>query len=108
MPTERNYKRLNHIIGIERWGQQRLKVALGTPFVMDEYDGYRPPFGLSWNELQDMFNQTRLDTLALANRLNEQGAVQKTVFHNTFGEISTTHWLYYLRVHANSEIWQMG
>ena len=42
--TPMNRQKAAHVIGIERWGQQRLRAAL-TPArapVMDEYDGYRP------------------------------------------------------------------
>ena len=108
MPTERNYKQLNHIIGIERWGQQRLRVALGDPFRTDEYDAYRPPLGLSWNELHDVFDQTRQETLVLANRLIELGALDEKVLHNNLGDLSVKQWLYYLRIHANTEMWRMN
>lgn len=108
LPTERNYKLLNHVIGIERWGQQRLRVGLGAPFQLDEYDRYRPPFGISWNELQDLFQQTRQETLALATRLAEQGLAEKTVLHNDFGELTINHWLCYLRIHARNELWKMN
>ena len=108
MPTERNYKQLNHMIGIELWGQQRLRVGLGAPFQLDEYDSYRPPFGVSWNELHDIFDQTRQETLDLANRLVESGLADETIWHNDLGELSIKHWLYYLRIHANTEMWRMN
>lgn len=108
MPTERNYKLLNHLIGIEKWGQRRLRVAVGEPFLLDEYDSYRPARGLSWNELQDIFGQTRKETLELARALEAAGVGDVQVLHNAFGEICVTHWLYYLRLHASTELWKMN
>ncbi len=109
MPTKHNYNLLNHLIGIEKWGQQRLKVALGeSEFVLDEHDEYRPEFGLSWNELQDVFSQTRLDTLDLAEQISVADCGDRRVLHNDFGEISANHWLFYLRLHANGELWKMN
>ncbi len=109
MPTERNYKLLSHVIGIERWGQSRLEVALGErSFSMDEYNAYRPKIGISWNELQDEFVTTRKQTVELAKRLASQEGNNVTVMHNEFGELSVLHWLVYLRQHANSELWKMN
>ncbi|MFK7805234.1 MAG: hypothetical protein AB8G95_26620 [Anaerolineae bacterium] len=109
MPTKHNYNVLNHLIGIEKWGQQRLRVALGDgAFVLDEHDDYRPRFGLSWNELQDVFSQTRIETLELAERIDAAEKGGERVLHNDFGEISANHWLHYLRLHANGELWKMN
>ncbi|MFZ2357822.1 MAG: hypothetical protein WA040_00620 [Anaerolineae bacterium] len=68
--NEHNRKLLNHIIGIERWGQSRLRVALGEPLAMDEYDGYRPPRKASWSELQNAFRSARQQSVALADQLD--------------------------------------
>ncbi|MFT7585545.1 MAG: hypothetical protein ACI9EW_001973 [Cellvibrionaceae bacterium] len=108
MPTERNYRLLVHLIGIEKWGQRRLRVTLGDPVISDEHDAYCPPFGLSWNELQDIFNQTRLETLDLARFIEEAGVSGTRIFHNEFGKITASHWLNYLRLHANLELWKMN
>lgn len=109
MPTKHNYNLLNHLIGIEKWSQRRLQVALGeSTFVLDEHDDYRPEFGLSWNELQDVFSQTRTDTLVLAEKIGLADCGDMRVLHNDFGEISANHWLYYLRLHANGELLKMN
>lgn len=109
LPSEKNYKILAHVIGIERWGQSRLQVALGQPLVLDEYDGYRPAMGQSWNELQDAFSTTREQTILLTEQLASAELGDVTVRHNEFGELSILQWLVYLRTHANSEIqWKMN
>lgn len=109
MPSEYNYKQLNHIIGIERWGQSRLLVALGEQsLTMDEADDYAPQIGLSWNELQDIFAASRQQTVLLAERLIAADAAEVTVLHNEFGEFTALNWLIYLRTHANSELWKMN
>ena len=108
MPTEWNYKQLNHIVGIERWGQQRLRVGLGAPFKGEEYDSYRPPLGVSWNELHDIFDQTRQETLNLTHQLIESGSMDEKILHNDLGDLSVKQWLTYLRIHANTELWRMN
>ena len=63
--NETNREQLSHVIGIERWGQNRLKVLLGEPLKMDEYEGYRPQGMKSLAELAEEFSRTRQATLAL-------------------------------------------
>ena len=102
--SEHNRNKLIHIIGIERWGQSRLKVALGEPFVLDEYDGYSPPANSSWNELRADFHRTRESTVALGRELAKANiSPSTTIRHNDFGEMSTHGWLRYLNFHANQE-----
>lgn len=103
-PTERNYKLLSHIIGIERWGQSRLTVLEGAPFVAGEYDPFRPPVGLSWNELQDQFKETRAKSLGMIKQLDSRSDVNghMTVLHNDFGELNLSTWSHYLRLHAEN------
>src|SRR5687767_7286836 len=60
-----NRSRAVHVIGIERWGTRRLRVALGEPLVLDEYDGYAPHEALSMVQLADEFLQTRAATIAV-------------------------------------------
>lgn len=108
MPTEHNYRTLNHLIGIERWGHRRIKTALGQPATLEEYDSYRPSFGLSWNELQDIYQTARAETLSLANAIEENGVGDVRVMHNEFGALTTKEWLIYLKLHANAEIWKMN
>lgn len=95
---------LRHIIGIERWGQQRLQVALGKPLVQDEYDGYQPDANTDWATLLDAFRTTRQTTVSLAQQLGA-GAVsdQVLVAHNQFGPLPVRAWLSYLDTHANLE-----
>ncbi|HEX8674788.1 MAG TPA: hypothetical protein VF710_23010 [Longimicrobium sp.] len=40
--TPANVARLRHIIGIERWGQQRLRVFLGDPFEPGGHHPHKP------------------------------------------------------------------
>lgn len=108
LPSEKNYKILVHVIGIERWGQSRLNVALGAPFILDDYERYRPRRGLSWNELQDSFQQTRALTIQMAERIAEGYGADATVPHNEFGDLTPLQWLVYLRNHANIELWKMN
>jgi hypothetical protein len=102
--TPANREQLSHIIGIERWGQSRLQVPLGKPYVRDEYDGYRPPSGATWPELCAAFVEARSATVALAGQLGQAGVSPATyVPHNQIGEISVKSWLQYLNMHANFE-----
>lgn len=106
-PSEWNYKLLNHVVGIERWGQARLRAALGEPIAIDEYNGYRPPLSLSWNELQDQFAATRRATAALARDIEESPAAGEPILHNQYGRLTPSEWLAYLNLHANAEIAKM-
>lgn len=106
-PTQKNYAVLNHLIGIERWGQRRLAVALGEPLVEEEYDGYRPPRGLSWNELQDQFAETRDQTITLAQLIRDRRAGSNLIPHNSYGQLTPAMWLTFLRAHAEGELLKM-
>lgn len=101
--SDHNRRLINHIIGIERWGQHRLSAALGDPLVIDEYDGYRPPRMATLPELQADFTAARAATVALARKLDQAdvGAVQLP--HNQFGSLSVRSWLRYLDIHASWE-----
>lgn len=102
--TADNRRQLNHIIGIERWGQSRLRVALGDALTMDEYNSYRPSRDRAWAELQADFEATRQETVTLAKQLNEASvATDVTVPHNQHGELTVLSWLHYLDMHANIE-----
>lgn len=101
--TARNRATLQHIIGIERWGQRRLQTALGAPPVDDEYDSYRPADD-TLSQLGQSFQTTRRESIALARQLQAQGIAKDTaVRHNQFGAISVGAWLRYLALHANIE-----
>lgn len=102
--SKKNRSSLSHIIGIERWGQQRLRVALGEPFVDDEYNGYRPAKEVGWDELKAQFSETRAATIEIVEQLDEGGvSAETTINHNDFGDLTTKAWLQYLTFHANTE-----
>lgn len=93
-----------HWVGIERWGQRRLRVALGEPFVHDAYHAYRPDVAAGMAALRDAFDQTRAETVALARRLDDAGvAPSTTVPHNDLGDLSVAGWLAYLVQHPEQE-----
>lgn len=95
---------LRHIIGIERWGQRRLRVALGEPAVQDEYDGYQPDAAADGPTLLAAFRTTRQTTVALAQQLAATpNSDQILVSHNQFGPLPLRAWLRYLDSHANLE-----
>ena len=104
-----NQKQARHIIGIERWGQQRLRVALGGPLVMDEHDAYRPDESASLEALSKAFVTTRADTIALARKLQQANlAPTLTIPHNDLADLTVRGWLYYLDVHATRESAKLG
>jgi hypothetical protein len=105
--TERNRQVLNHIIGIERWGQSRLRVALGTALVRDEYNGYRPSRETGWAALKEQFAATRAETVTLAHDLDKASVTARKILHNQYGEISVKGWFRYLNIHANMESQKM-
>ena len=100
--TSEHRRLLRHIVGIERWGQSRLRVALGAPLAMDEYDDYQPPADAAWSELQAAFRDTRQQTIDLARQLIPAKADVK-IPHNQFGKLTISSWLRYLDLHANME-----
>lgn len=102
--TPHNREVANHIVGIERWGQRRLRVALGEPPVSDSYRGYRLPEGTDMDALRSAFESTRRGTLDLARRLGAAGLDLSTrVRHNDLGPLSVRAWLVYLEGHAKRE-----
>lgn len=102
--TPHNWEVANHIVGIERWGQRRLRVALGEPLVIDPYRGYRLPESTDYGTLQRAFGDTRRDTVALARELGfSDPKLQVKVRHNDIGELSVGGWLAYLEGHARRE-----
>jgi hypothetical protein len=100
--TDRNHRVITHIIGIERWSQSRVKVALGEPFKPDEYDGYRPPKDTAWDALLPMFEATRQETINLAKNASPS-VLETLVKHNTYRDLKVRGWLQYMQVHANFE-----
>ncbi len=102
--TPGNREAVNHITGIERWGQRRLRVALGEPPVMDSYRGYRLPEGTDVAALAQAFADTRQETVKLALELGRADpGLSRRVRHNDLGDLSVGGWLAYLEAHARRE-----
>lgn len=103
--TDANRAVLTHIIGMERWGQERLRVVLGErDFVRDEHHPYKPGPGARLRELQDLLLQTRSRTVDLARQLHAAPPLEGvTVEHNGLGPLSPKAWLRYLTQHADLE-----
>ncbi|MCB9152967.1 MAG: hypothetical protein H6649_02790 [Caldilineae bacterium] len=101
--SDHNRRVVSHIVGIERWGQRRLRAALGEPLVIDEYDDYRPPRVATLPELQVDFVATRQDTVALAHDLAAANVGSVQIPHNQWGNLSVRGWLSYLDFHASQE-----
>lgn len=100
----KNVETLRHIIGIERWGQQRLRGFLGETVAQDEYDGYRPDDVDSVSQLRSAFVTTRAETVRLARQLQAHDPPRTaTVVHNDLGPLTARGWLRYLTTHANLE-----
>ena len=103
-PQPKDHERLRHIIGIERWGQRRLRVFLGEPFEMDGHHPYKPDETLDWPALLDAFRETCAQTLAMIDPLAQPDVADAApVAHNEFGGLSARGWLKYLNGHAESE-----
>lgn len=103
--TQANRGVLTHIIGLERWGQERLRAALGQrEFVRDEHHPYKPGAGTTLRELQDLLSQTRSRTVDLARQLAAAPPRDGlTVEHNGLGALTPKAWLRYLAQHADIE-----
>lgn len=103
--TPANREAIAHCVGIERWGQSRLRVGLGDALAMDAYHPYRPDVGEGVEALAAAMAATREETVALARRLHDQGvAPSETVPHNDLGDLSLAGWLVYLQQHASREL----
>ena len=94
---------MRHVIGIERWGQRRLRSFLGEPVVMDGHHSYKPAADAGWDQLRRDFAEMRAETVALAERLATAEPTSR-VPHNQFGPFSARGWLRYLRGHADFEL----
>ncbi|RJF71477.1 DinB family protein [Deinococcus cavernae] len=103
--TPENREVLMHIIGIERWGQNRIRVALKQrPFEKDDYHAYRPPAGTSLPQLRNLLSQTRSGTVDLARQLHKSPPDDDFVVeHNGLGPLTAKGWLRYLTQHADLE-----
>lgn len=102
--TDDTRRIISHVIGIERWGQQRLKVAFGETFNAEEYTNYRPPREATLESLQFDFNDTRAATIDLIRRMQEQAVdPDVSIEHNQYGPLTVRGWLQYLYTHSKSE-----
>lgn len=103
-PSTFNRSRAAHVIGIERWGIQRLRVLLGEPLVIDEYDGYAPSEQLTMEQFAEAFMKTRAETMNVVRELQRRGvALTQTVKHNEVGDLSARGWIFYLENHMGRE-----
>jgi hypothetical protein len=98
---------VSHIIGIERWAQRRLRVALGESFRDEEYDGYRPSRDTSWSDLKAQFRETRAESVALARQLAAQPEYAGKIHHNDWGALTPRGWLRYMLMHADAEAYKV-
>jgi hypothetical protein len=102
--TPGNRAALAHWIGIERWGQRRLCVALGEPLLDDAHYPYSPSEADGAAALREAFAATRAETVELAHRLRRAGVdPATTVRHNDLGDLSVRGWLAYLLQHPEQE-----
>ncbi|MEM9950432.1 MAG: hypothetical protein AAF846_02435 [Chloroflexota bacterium] len=98
-----NHQTTTHIIGMERWIQSRIKVALGSPYIQEEYDNYRPPQNASWEQLEQEFIATRELSCELCDQLIAENIDKSLkVNHNQFGNITIGAWLEYLNFHSKT------
>ena len=100
--SQANRDKLRHIIAMEKWGQRRLRGALGETLLNDDNHAYKPSEKSSWEELKSLFGISRLETLDLTKKLSKVDTSQK-VPHNQFGSLSILGWLRYLNTHASFE-----
>lgn len=98
-------EKIRHVVGIERWGQRRLRVLLGDPFDAGGHRPYRPGDDADDAALRAAFTDTRAATVALARDLDAAGVdLARTVLHDDLGELSARGWLVYLDGHAKIEL----
>jgi len=100
--TPQNREQLRHILTLERWGTQRLRVFAGAAFEKDRSSLYRPEEHLDWTELCEEFADARAELLEVVRSL-DGGSVSQKVEHNSFGPLSRGAWIRYLESHATLE-----
>ena len=101
--SERNRDTAAHITGIERWGQRRLRTALGASFIRDEHDEYKPD-APSMQGQRDAFRDARRETIALVQQMAVANVpLTQTVLHNDAGNLTVRGWLRYLEQHGARE-----
>lgn len=106
--TDKSRWELTHVIGMERWMQSRMKVALGEPFTLDEYDGYRPPLAAPWQDLKQAFVTTRQDSCDLSAEFADKNVDgSQKIMHNQFGDLSLKAWMEYALFHSKGHAGRM-
>lgn len=96
---------LRHVIGIERWGQRRLRVALGEAFDPGGHQPFRPADDAHLDRLRVLFATTRSDTVTLARQLADRELEPDLqIAHDDLGDLSVNGWLAYLDGHAQLEV----
>ncbi len=98
-PTRANHGWATHIIGIEVWCQHKAQGLIDGTDYNEEYDSLRPAPDVPYETLKPLFEQTRDQTLALAEQLKKV-AGDKTVAHNQWGDLNAKGWLNYANKHA--------
>jgi hypothetical protein len=101
--TSTHQRIATHIIGIECWGQARLRELLTRSHTSEEYDRYRPA-ATSLIHLAELMTSTRAETIAVFDQLCAAGiAPTQVAHHNMFGAMTVAGWLQYLHAHASLE-----
>lgn len=101
--TDAHQRVATHIIGIERWGQARMRELLTGTHIVEEYDHYRPA-NASMAQLAETMTTTRAETIAILDQLSAAGiALTRQTPHNMFGPMTLAGWLQYLDAHATLE-----
>jgi hypothetical protein len=89
---------LRHVVAIERWGQRRLRVALGdAPFERDESGAYAPPDDAPYERVLDEL-RVRAETVALARRVAAEDKAGGRRRAQRMGPLTAAGWLRYLRL----------
>ena len=76
-------------------------MAIGEPYLDEEYDHYCPSLEKTWDELISEWKNTRQTSITMTKEISELNS--KKILHNQFGPLSVKAWLRYLDVHASSE-----
>ncbi|MBN1565758.1 MAG: hypothetical protein JXA10_18085 [Anaerolineae bacterium] len=103
--SDANKTQLSRIIGVERWGQARLKVFLGEDLAEDTAADHRPLAHLDWDMLTAQWWAARKDTIKLAREIVAAKIDDaQTVPHPDQGDLTARAWLHYLDANAKKEV----
>ncbi|WP_188999008.1 hypothetical protein [Deinococcus roseus] len=103
--TPENRKQLGHILAIERWGTNKLKVFNGGELLNDSSQEYYPSEEDSMESLMNQFTETRQETIKVGQEAIANADQQK-VEHDQFGPLSAAGWIQYLNYHAFLEAYK--